>query len=63
MIGKHRCAVCPYISKRREKLLEHIRHKHIDLDIEMAIGDIEYEANAQFVDPSPFTFDSIRGFK
>ncbi|GFR65878.1 hypothetical protein ElyMa_005543000 [Elysia marginata] len=56
------CSACSFVSKRRYGVIQHYRQRH-DRDVPKGsgtcIGSVEYQHNKEFIDPHPFTLESL----
>ena len=59
MIEQNSCAICSLTLKRRSDLAKHIRLKHSDIEPSEGFGPVHFQANKQFIDPYPLSWDLI----
>lgn len=59
IVPKYHCSRCEYASKRKSNLFMHFRKKHGGGDLSRCIGQIDFQHNREFEDPSPLTLEAV----
>jgi len=61
LVEHHVCLICGYASKRKSNLMNHMKQKHPHIKPEERLGGVQLYENKNFINPYPFTKESVFG--